>query len=423
MNEYITEISSYLEEYASQFTPADSDWEAVAHQWIHALANGNEIFGKIAGAKKKKIIRILNNNKISTDSSSLDSELKNSINIYPKGNNFTFIDLFAGIGGMRQGFEAVGGRCVFSSEFEKKAKESYFENYGDIPFGDITTIADRSLRGDEDMVNSIPGHNILLAGFPCQPFSHAGLKMGIEDTRGTLFDNIAYILEQKQPQFAVLENVTGLISHDEGYTLRTILRKLVRMGYSCIIPEEIIFDDENPKKLKVDAKKMILRAADFGVPQNRRRIYIVLWRKDLKVNFVYPVPTGGKTKVGDILDLNPPEKYTISNRLWEGHQLRKENNKKSGKGFGYALSYHDSEYTNTISARYYKDGSECLIDQSEIGKNPRKITPNEARKLQGFNKKFIINKSDVQAYKQFGNSVSVPVVKALAKQISLTLRN
>jgi len=161
---------------------------------------------------------------------------------------------------------------------------------------------------------------------------------------------------------------------------------------------------------------MVLKSKDFGVPQNRQRIYIVLWRDDLDITFKYPEPSDSITRVGDILETEPDAKYTISDKLWAGHQRRKINNKKNGKGFGYGIVTPDSEYTNTISARYYKDGSECLIDQGK-SKNPRKITPREASRLQGFNKKFILNKSDVQSYKQFGNSVSVPVIKELSKQI------
>ena len=161
---------------------------------------------------------------------------------------------------------------------------------------------------------------------------------------------------------------------------------------------------------------MVLKAKDFGVPQNRQRIYIVLWRKDLNFNFTYPAPSGIKTRVGDILELKPESKFTISDRLWRGHQRRKADNALNGKGFGFGLVSPDSEYTNTISARYYKDGSEILVSQKN--KNPRKITTREAARLQGFPEKFMINKSDVQAYKQFGNSVSVPVIKLIADKIN-----
>ena len=164
---------------------------------------------------------------------------------------------------------------------------------------------------------------------------------------------------------------------------------------------------------------MVLKSKNFGVPQNRQRIYLVLWRDDLDRDFQYPVPPMTSVKVGDILEKTPDKKYTISNRLWAGHKRRKINNKKNGKGFGYGLVTPDSEYTNTISARYYKDGSEVLIAQPS--KNPRKLTPRESARLQGFPENFILNKSDVQAYKQFGNSVTVDVIKALACNINKIL--
>jgi len=309
---------------------------------------------------------------------------------------------------MRIGFQKAGGTCVFSSEFEKNAQATYAENHGDYPFGDITKIS----------VADIPEHDVLVAGFPCQPFSHAGLKKGIADTRGTLFHNIANILEAKKPKAALLENVRGLISHDKGYTLQVILKTLIGMGYNCNIDKEIIAKG-TPKQLQAEAKKMVLKSVDFGVPQNRQRIFIVLWKEQLTKQFAYPKATHSSTRVGSILEENPDSKYTISDRLWEGHKRRRINNGLNGKGFGFSIVNKNSPYTSTISARYYKDGSEVLIEQE--GKNPRKLTPREAASLQGFPKSFKHNKSDVQAYKQFGNSVSVPVVFAIAKEISSQL--
>jgi len=253
-----------------------------------------------------------------------------------------------------------------------------------------------------------------LAGFPCQPFSHAGLKLGIEDTRGTLFHDIANILETKKPKFALLENVKGLISHDKGYTLKVILKTLTKIGYSCNIPKSVI-EHGSTKEIQTLAKEMVLKSVDFGIPQNRQRIYIVLWRDGVIDKFEYPKPLAHEVKVGDKLEKNPDPKLTISDRLWEGHQRRKIQNKLNGKGFGYGLVTEESPYTNTISARYYKDGSEVLIFQD--GKNPRKISPREAARLQGFPDEFEPSASKVQAYKQFGNSVTVNVVMALAKRI------
>lgn len=187
------------------------------------------------------------------------------------------------------------------------------------------------------------------------------------------------------------------------------------MGYKCNIPQKLI--ENGPiSKLQKECSKMVLYAKDYGVPQNRPRIYIVLWRNDINIeNFKYPNPIKEKPSVGSILQQNVPEKYTISDRLWAGHQRRKIENAKKGKGFGYNLVTPESEYTSTISRRYYKDGSEILVAQK--GKNPRKLTPREAANLQGFPANFKVEDSDTKAYQQFGNSVAVPVVEKISKQI------
>ena len=299
------------------------------------------------------------------------------------------IDLFAGIGGIRLGFEqAAKGKieCVFTSEWDKYAAQTYRANHkNEIVHGDITKVD----------VKEIPNHDILLAGFPCQPFSQAGLKKGFSDTRGTLFFDIERILLSKKPKAFLLENVKQLKGHDKGRTLKTIIEHLKLAGYENV-------------------QTKILRARDFGLPQNRERIFIVGF-SNKKVKFDFPEPSKIKTRVGDILEKKADKKYTISDKLWEGHQRRKILNKKNGKGFGYGLCNENSEYTNTISARYYKDGSEILIAQK--GKNPRKLTPKEASRLQGFPESFIIPVSDNQAYRQFGNSVAVNVIEAVAKKM------
>ena len=301
------------------------------------------------------------------------------------------VDLFAGIGGIRLGFEQAFGSvdCVFTSEIDKHAVTTYKANFKDSHiFGDIKQI-------DE---NDVPDHDVLLAGFPCQPFSQAGLKKGFTDTRGTLFFDIERILLAKQPKAFLLENVKQLKGHDKGRTFQTIINHLNKAGY------KVFYE--------------ILKARDFGLPQNRERIYIVGFL-DHSINFEFPKPTNLPTRVGDILDDVVDEKYTISDKLWTGHKRRKELNKLNGKGFGYSLFNKDSKYTNTISARYYKDGSEILIEQEN--KNPRKLTPREAARLQGFPEGYIIPVSDAQAYKQFGNSVAVPVIKAIATEIKKAL--
>lgn len=321
--------------------------------------------------------------------------------------SFTFIDLFAGIGGFRLAMQANGGECVFSSEWDDAAKQTYYENYGEVPFGDITKDETKAL---------IPEHfDVLCAGFPCQPFSNAGLKKGIEDTRGTLFYHIAEILETRKPKAVFLENVRGLISNDGGRTFQTVLRTITNMGYTCNITSEKL-ETYSFAKLKNEASKMVLSAKDYGVPQNRPRIYIVLWKNDLPINeFKYPLPINKKTSVGSILEKNVSDEFTISDKLWEGHQRRRTENALKGNGFGYCLFNEESSYTSTISRRYYKDGSEILIEQK--GKNPRKLTPREAANLQGFPKSFKIPKSNVKAYQQFGNSVAVPVVQIVSEQI------
>ena len=322
-------------------------------------------------------------------------------------SSFTFIDLFAGIGGFRLAMQANGGRCVFSSEWDDAAKQTYYENYGEVPFGDITKDETKAL---------IPEHfDVLCAGFPCQPFSNAGLKKGIEDTRGTLFYHIAEILETRKPKAVFLENVRGLISNDEGRTFQTVLRTITNMGYSCNISSKKL-ETFSLSELKNEASKMVLSAKDYGVPQNRPRIYIVLWKKDLSIDeFKYPLPINKKTSVGSILENDVSDEFTISDKLWQGHQRRRVENSLKGNGFGYCLFNKESPYTSTISRRYYKDGSEILIEQK--GKNPRKLTPREAANLQGFPKNFKLPSSNTKAYQQFGNSVAVPVVQLVSEQI------
>lgn len=309
----------------------------------------------------------------------------------PKKQKFTFIDLFAGIGGMRLAFERAGGKCVFSSEWDKFAQLTYQSNFGETPHGDITKIPTRD----------IPKHDVLLAGFPCQPFSHAGLKKGFSDTRGTLFFDIARIIEERKPSLVLLENVKGFKNHDGGRTFKVIQETLDGIGYN------------------VFAK--ILNASDFGLPQNRERIFIVcVNRKKVKSrDFKFPEPSNAKTRVGDILEKRVNEKYVLSDKLWNGHKRRLKEHRAKGNGFGYSLFTPDSTRTSTISARYYKDGSEVLIATRG---NPRKITPREAARLQGFPETFKIPVSDTQAYKQFGNSVAINVISAIASEMTKLIR-
>lgn len=299
--------------------------------------------------------------------------------------SFTFIDLFAGIGGIRLAYQSEGGACVFSSEIDKFACQTYEANWGDYPSGDITKIE----------ASEIPHFDILLAGFPCQAFSIAGKRKGFEDTRGTMFFEVERILEYHKPKCFMLENVKGLLNHDKGNTFKVIKNIL-----------------ENKLGYKIYYK--VLNARDFGLPQNRERIIIVGF-KNHDVKFSFPEPSGIKTRLGDILDDTVDKKYTISDRIWASHQRRKAEHKAKGNGFGYSLFNKESEYTSTISARYYKDGSEILIEQE--GKNPRKLTPREAARLQGFPDSFKLPCSDGQTWKQMGNSVPTKMISAVAKNV------
>lgn len=342
-----------------------------------------------------------------------------------KKHKFKFIDLFAGIGGIRLPFQKLGGKCVLTSEWDKFSQKTYAANFGELPQGDITKI--RSV--------DIPDHDVLLAGFPCQSFSQAGLKKGFLDTRGTMFFEIQRILAEKKPKAFLLENVKQLKGHNGGKTLDTILKTL-RGEYSAKIPSKVPMSDEARKaladKLNYWVDFRVLRAGDFGLPQNRERIFIVGFNKDyfdgkdIDTLFKWPEPTYQKTKVGDILEAPSKidSKYTISQRLLDGHERRKKEHIRKGNGFGYSVFTKNDEYTNTISARYYKDGSEILIDQTQLGKRPRKLTPRECANLQGFPSEFNVNAvSDCQAYRQFGNSVSVPVISAVAKEIVKAMKN
>jgi len=310
-----------------------------------------------------------------------------------KGAKYRAIDLFAGVGGIRLGFEKAFKdkvNFVFSSEIDKFAKQTYYANFGEVPYGDITQIE----------AHEVPPHDIILAGFPCQAFSIAGHRKGFEDTRGTLFFDVARIAQYHKPKLIFLENVKGFKNHDKGNTFKVVKQTLEEMGYN-------VFAD-------------VLNAKYFGVPQNRERIYIIAFLDENKsFDFDKLKEIERTSKLGDILEQKVDDKYTISDKLWAGHQRRKLEHKAKGNGFGYSLFNEKSEYTSTISARYYKDGSEVLIEQKD--KNPRKLTPREAGRLQGFPNDFKIPVSDVQSYKQFGNSVAVPVIEELAKEIKKLL--
>lgn len=364
----------------------------------------------------------------------LDKYHNNQLRPLGKGKSFRFIDLFAGIGGIRRGFEKIGGECVFTSEWDKYARITYQANNPDDKHplaGDITKVT----RYMED----IPDHDVLLAGFPCQPFSIAGVSKknslgrshGFDcDTQGTLFFEIEKILQAKQPVAFLLENVKNLKSHDKGRTFKVIettLRDKLSPGYN-IYP------------MVVDAKGL--------VPQHRERIFIVGFRKDIDTTLLgfdftedwktlfaeWPAPDavrlkhilhhceGGQAEVDTKMkkgfttpDGKVSDKYTLTTKLWEYLYAYAAKHKAKGNGFGYGMNTPDST-TRTLSARYYKDGSEILIDQ---GKNqrPRRLTPRECARLMGYDDDFIIPVSDTQAYKQFGNSVVAKVVERVAEKM------
>ena len=311
----------------------------------------------------------------------------------PDSAAFTFIDLFAGIGGMRIAYENAGGHCVYSNEWNKYSQQTYFANFGEQPDGDITKVDART----------IPDHDILVAGFPCQPFSIAGVSKkqslgratGFEDkTQGTLFFDICRILKEKRPKAFMLENVKNLKSHDRGRTFKIITEALEELDYEIF---HEVFDGQ------------------CFVPQHRERILIVgfdrkRYGRDLDFHFDI-TPVVPKPVMKDILEDNVDEKYTLTDKLWIYLQNYAAKHRAAGNGFGFGLADPEG-IARTLSARYYKDGSEILIEQE--GKNPRRLTPRECARLQGFPDEFIIPVSDTQAYKQFGNSVVVPLMSNVA---------
>ena len=324
-----------------------------------------------------------------------------------KKGNFRFIDLFAGIGGTRIAFEKAGGRCVFSSENNSYSQETYEANFGERPEGDITKISEKD----------IPNHDILVGGFPCQPFSIAGVsskkhlgrphgfdarttptkKKPFPEAQGELFFDIARIIKEKRPRAFLLENVKSLKGHDKGNTFRVIMKVLrEQLGY--------------------DVHYKIVDASSV-VPQHRERIFIVGFRKPM--DFEFPKLIDRRPKLGDVLEKRVDPKYTLTDGTWKSLQRHKEKHRAKGNGFGYTVA-DKTKIANTLSARYWKDGAEILIDQGK--KNPRKLTPRECARIMGFPEKFKIRVSDNQAYRQFGNSVVVPVVTEIARTMIKVLK-
>jgi DNA (cytosine-5)-methyltransferase 1 len=308
-----------------------------------------------------------------------------------KNPSFTFIDLFAGIGGFRIAMQEQGGKCVFSSEWDPSAKKTYEANFGEVPYGDIQKIDERD----------IPQHDVLCAGFPCQPFSLAGISArnalntahGFAcETQGTLFFDIVRIIKEKRPKIVFLENVKNLVRHDEGKTFAIIKNTIESLGYSF-------------SSTLIDASPL--------VPQKRIRCYMVCLR-DEESKFIFPSVDGPPLALRTILEKTVDASYTISEKLWIGHQKRTQINIARGTGFTAFCADIDKP-SNTIVARYGKDGKECLIPQDQ--KTPRMLTPRECARLQGFPESFVIVTAKTTAYRQFGNSVAVPVIRLIAKEI------
>lgn len=344
--------------------------------------------------------------------SHLRGMIRDTSNVAPMPPRFTFIDLFAGIGGLRRGFDAIGGHCVFTSEWNKYAQQTYATNFRDnhLLNGDITKVA----------TADIPDHDVLVAGFPCQPFSIAGVSkknsLGrshgfLDEAQGTLFFDVARILADKRPSAFMLENVKNLKSHDKGRTFEVIMKTLrEELGYH--VWEKVI-------------------DAQHFVPQHRERIVIVGFRE--KVNFTWDdlvLPPKGQQRLGNILhpqdgseETETPyttganaavaDKYTLTDKLWTYLQNYAAKHKAAGNGFGFGL-VGENDVARTLSARYYKDGSEILVDRG-ADCNPRRLTPRECARLMGYDDDFRIPVSDTQAYKQFGNSVAVPVFREVAR--------
>ncbi|WP_304287491.1 DNA cytosine methyltransferase [Porphyromonas uenonis] len=323
----------------------------------------------------------------------------------PIDERFTFIDLFAGIGGFRIAAQSLGGRCVYSSEWDEQARKSYFINYGDYPFGDITLEKTKSYIP--------PTFDLLCAGFPCQSFSIAGHRKGFEEARGTLFFEIAEILRRHRPKAFFLENVKGLLNHDRGNTIKTILH---------ILRDELHYVVPDPQ---------IVSAQDFGIPQKRERVFILGFRSDQEgEKFAYPRPTGPQRSFGDVKEENEVSvKYYLSTQYIDTLRKHKARHQARGNGFGYEV-IADDEVANTIVVGGMGRERNLVIDHrlqnfvpithivGEVNREGlRRMTPREWARLQGFPDQYIIGVSDSVAYKQFANSVAIPAVQATMREV------
>lgn len=397
--------------FKNRFVEEDDNRKAVVTHYLHNYHNGvKDHFEEEAAQYIKQIVEYKNEEEklnIVSDSAlqQLLFEVEDVPFPTPENYTFKFIDLFAGIGGFRIALQNLGGKCVFTSEWDENAKKTYKANFGETPFGDITK---------ERTKNYIPeGFDVLCAGFPCQAFSIAGKRGGFEDTRGTLFFDVAKIIKDKQPKAIFLENVKGLKSHDKGKTLETILNVLRNdLGYYVPDPE-------------------IMNAKEFGVPQNRERIYIVGFRGDLGIkSFEYPETLDEKVTFKDVKEKDVvPTKYYLSSQYLQTLKNHKERHASKGNGFGYQI-IKDDEISNSILVGGMGRERNLVLDDRITDYTPsthikgevnregiRKMTPREWARLQGFPDHFVIPVADASAYKQFGNSVAIPAIQATAEKI------
>jgi DNA (cytosine-5)-methyltransferase 1 len=394
-----------------RFVEEDDNRKAVLTHYLHNYHNGVKKHYEVEAEKYlKEIVEYKNeeeNLNLVSDVAlqQLLFEVENVPFPTPENYTFKFIDLFAGIGGFRMAMQNLGGKCVFTSEWDENAKKTYRANFGETPFGDITKVSTK---------NYIPDNfDVLCAGFPCQAFSIAGKRGGFEDTRGTLFFDVAEIIKNRKPKAIFLENVKGLRSHDKGKTLETILNVL-RNDLGYFVPEP-----------------QIINAKEFGVPQNRERIYIVGFRKDLEINsFEYPDPFEEKVFFKSVKEKKVvPTKYYLSTQYLQTLINHKERHAGKGNGFGFAI-IKDDEISNSILVGGMGRERNLVIDnritdftptthiKGEVNREGiRKMTPREWARLQGFPDNFIIPVADASAYKQFGNSVAIPAIQATAEKI------
>ncbi len=412
LKEKISLDKIFEKEYKIKLAELESNKEAVITHFLHNNKNGvSQFFKKEAVRFAKEILAYEYPEENITDNVAEDAlqyGIFDTFNIpFPPIENpkFKFIDLFAGIGGFRLALQNLGGKCVFTSEWDKEAKRTYKANFGERPFGDITKEETKSFVPNE--------FDLLCAGFPCQAFSIAGKRGGFEDTRGTLFFEVAEIIKRKQPKAIFLENVKGLRNHNGGKTLATILNVL-RNDLGYFVPEP-----------------QIVNAKDFGVPQNRERIYIIGFHQSTKITeFAYPKPLDKKITFADIKEREvPPTKYFLSTQYLKTLKNHKARHESKGNGFGYQI-INDDEISNAVVCGGMGRERNLVLDNRITDFTPttnikgtvnregiRKMTPREWARLQGFPDDFLIPVADASAYKQFGNSVAVPAIQATAKEI------